>query len=189
MKKKILLILVVMFVFSASLFADMDFLFVGMSGGYSGVSKTPSFGFNTAYQYMAAVGNNFYMGVNNHADVNFQIPTDDINVSAGVFLGPSMGFAFDQRNFLTFTAAPAIYTETLSNRTEYLGFGLGLDLNHTFYFGSNNDFGLTLGATSYFLFLDLSSGNKIGYDAVGYLAFSIRSGDYTGVQSISYDVY
>lgn len=194
MKKIIFTLLLVITLSSSALFADMDYVTTGMTGGYSLVSDSPSFGFNTSYEYMARIGNNTYFGINTHADLNILIKDNKVNVGTGLLLGPAFGLAINNSNFLSITAAPALYFEVGSDY-EYTGFGLGFDVNHTFYMGSDNDFGLTLGATAYTTFLNLMTENNeyvkspVGFDCTGYIAFSFRSGDYTGDKDIYYNIY
>ena len=191
MKKTIITLLLVTTLSVSALFADMDYVTTGMTGGYSLVSDSPSFGFNTAYEYMASIGNNTYIGVNTHADLNIIVQENKVNVGTGLLLGPAFGIALNSSNFLSLTVAPALYLETGSNY-DYTGFGVGFDVNHTFYLGSSNDFGLTLGATAYTTFLNIGSENidkPIGFDCAGYFAFSFRSGDYTGDKNVYYNIY
>lgn len=194
--KKVFISLLIFLSFSTySLFADLDYLTVGTTGGFSFVKDTPSFGFNTSYQYMAKIGDDLYFGLNNHADFNLLLSQNDINFGTGVLIGPSFGYGFDASNFLTFTFAPAIYVETgtiNNSRYEFIGLGLGLDLNHTFYLGTYKNFGLVIGATGYFMFTDLAKNNistSSNIAGVGYIAFSFRSGDYVGESDVYYNIY
>lgn len=191
MKKIIITIMLVLALSTSALFADMDYVTTGMTGGFSFVSEKPTFGFNTSYQYMARIGNDIYLGVNTHADFTMLSYNNELGIGTGLLIGPAFGFAFNRSNFLSLTVAPALYLETGSGY-DYTGFGVACDVNHTFYFGSNNDFGLTLGATAYTTFLNITSENfdkPVGIDCSGYIAFSFRSGDYTGCKEEYYNIY
>ena len=190
MKRIILFILLILACSSTFVFADIDYLYFGTTGGFSSISNTPSFGFNTAYQYMAALGNNTYFGLNSHADFSFQFASEDTDISTGAMVGPSLGFAFNPSNFLVFTVAPALYVET--GKADYAGFGMGLDVNHTLFLGTAKSFGITFGATSYLMFAEISNkGSRRGFasDIVGYLGFTFRSGDYVGTTQTYYNIY
>ena len=171
-------------------FADIDYVYVGSTVGFSSVNDSPSFGFNTAYQYMAELDNNFYLGINTHADLNMQFYDKTTEVSAGAIVGPSLGYSINPTSFLVATIAPAAYVET--GDKEYVGIGLGGDLNYSYFFGTDNSFGITIGATSYLMFAELTDSNtkrNFIFDCVGYIGFTFRSGDYTGKETIFYNIF
>ncbi|GEM_PF-5661803 len=190
MKRIILLLLLVIVCSSSLVFADIDYLTLSFTGGFSSVSDSPSFGFNTSYQYMASLGSKTYFGLNSHIDGSLQFESDSTNLSAGTMIGPSLGFAFNPSNFLVFTIAPAIYTEI--NAYEYCGFGLGLDLNHSIFLGSSKSFGITFGTTTYLMFTELTSkksGQDFCADILGYVGFTYRGGDFAEIAEVFYNIY
>ena len=190
--KRIILLLSIILIYSSSfLFADVDYLTFGGTGGFSTVNNSASFGFNLSYQYMGRIGSKSYFGMNSHSDFNLQcVEGDEVSIATGVLVGPSFGYAFNPSNFLVFTIAPAVYVE--SGKKQYVGFGLGLDLNHTLYLGTYKNFGITFGATSYLMFADMTGkGGKRDFvtDNLLYLGFTFRSGDYTGATETYYNIY
>lgn len=180
--KKTVLFLFIIIIAQSLAFADVMSVSMCATGGYSTISNTPSGGVNISEQYLIDINDTVYLGQNAFISLNCQIHSKDFSIDAGIGFGPALGIAFNPSNFMTLTIGPAFYIEG-KNANGANGFGMAIDLNHTFFVGTYKNLGITIGTTEYLAFCNIKIDRNtvepfFGLDTLFYVGFTYRIGNY-----------
>lgn len=194
--KRILLIASIMLMASSVLLADVCSILLGTDFGFSSVNNAMTLGMNSSCQYLVPVKEDtLYFGVNGIANINWLFTSssfNNIDSSAGGIIGPIFGIAESPKNFTSLSFGPGLYIEHVEKKNEIIGFGVGADLNHTFYIGTDESLGITLGTTGYFVFVNMAASESkqtFKFYGTAYMGFSFRFGDYPTSTNTYYNIY
>ena len=178
MKKTAILLL--LFVFIGALYADHEFVSVGLSTGYSSINKDAYVGGVASYHYLGRIDYQLSAGVGGRADYSvFLNPLSDDSCS-GIIFGPALEATINPSCYFNGMGGISIYNETdKDGNDEFIGIGLGAEALCTYYIGQAREVGISAGGAAYLLLHD-ATGNYRGVNLSASLTFAITFRDFLG---------